>query len=90
MRHSQALKPRYASLNLLRDWDRRLREKPQRNLPVFNAARDALKNRVNVCALKPDLFLSAKRSFRNPKWAPHKDHRAVRSLLRFFNLKVFS
>ncbi|KAJ8601849.1 hypothetical protein CTAYLR_002652 [Chrysophaeum taylorii] len=73
-----ALAPTPGAAALLREWERRLRERPQRNLPVFNEAIRALKGTVHVCALAPDLFLSAKRSFRRANWMPLADRRAAR------------
>lgn len=66
------------SLLLLGEWERRLlRGRPQRNLPVFNQVVNEFQEDVKVCALRPELFLSAKRSFGRRKWSPKVDARAV-------------
>ena len=72
-----ALRNSIGTSRLLQDWDDRLSRKPQRNLPVFNDAVTALADSVSVCALPPELFLSAKRSFRRPRWSPLRDAKAI-------------
>jgi len=72
-----ALAPTPGSELLLTDWERRLFKKPQRNLPVFNEAISALGEAIHICALPPELFLSAKRSFRNRHWSPLRDPSAI-------------
>lgn len=72
-----ALTPSPRALTLLREWARRLQQHAQLNLPVFNDVVRALADKVKVCALQPDVFLSAKRSFRRRTWSPTSDERAV-------------
>jgi len=103
-----ALAPTPGAARLLSEWARRLRDKPGRNLPVFNEARDALLRDPNardttgappsdhqddgrgarVCALAPELFLSAKRSFRRLRWSPAADTTAVREPLSHFSTSL--
>lgn len=72
-----ALAPTPRALSLLQEWARRLRERPQLNLPAFNEVVQGNAQSIGVCPLQPDIFLSAKRSFRRRLWSPFTDSKAV-------------
>ena len=60
--------PTPGAARLLSDWAERLSAEPGRNLPVFNKAVRALPD-VRVCALAPERFASAKRTFFRRRWS---------------------
>ena len=65
-----ALRPTPGAHALLSDWAKRLAAAPpQRNLPVFNDAVRGLLGAAKTCALPPETFASAKRTFNRPRWS---------------------
>lgn len=64
-----ALRPTPGAAALLAAWAAILDREGGRNLPAFNAAiRDAPRGAFAVCALPPETFASAKRTFLRPRW----------------------